>query len=212
MRPLLASDDGDSLHDGADEPDELDVASADFRPDIPLLNTVILTGRLGRDPILRHVGGDADRKLALLTFSLAVADEFPEGEWDEGAERTTSWFNCELWGKRAETGARLLRKGLRVGVNGQLGFSTYQNRDGRDVDSAVIMVSSFEILQSKSERDGNESSSPGSYAPPSASRFVERRAQGYDPFPESSAKGGATASRQAPVVNSTTDEDDDLPF
>lgn len=127
--------------------------SAVFNPEVPLLNSITITGRLGQDPTLRHVGSDESRKVPLLTFSVAVTDDIPAGMWEPGMERTTSWFNCEMWGPRAESGARFMRKGLRVGVSGRLGFTVYTGRDGNEVQSTVIMVDNFEILQSKSEPD-----------------------------------------------------------
>jgi single stranded DNA-binding protein len=170
--------------------DDFDIESAEFRPDIPLLNLVILTGRLGQDPVLRHVGQDDKRKLSLLTFSLAVRDEVPDDEYVAGMEPTTSWFKCELWGQRAESGARLLRKGLRIGVTGQLGFESYTNRAGEEVDAAVIMVRSFEVLQSKSEYQAAETmSSPSSW---NTARTGPKTyaGQGYERSIRSGPKGG----------------------
>jgi single stranded DNA-binding protein len=170
--------------------DDFDIESAEFRPDIPLINIVILTGRLGQDPVLRHVGQDDKRKLSLLTFSLAVRDEVSDDEYVASAEPTTSWFKCELWGQRAESGARLLRKGLRIGVTGQLGFESYTNRAGEEVDAAVIMVRSFEVLQSKSEYQAGEAmSSPAGW---NAGRSGPKTyaGQGYERSDSSGPKGG----------------------
>jgi single-strand DNA-binding protein len=177
---------------------DFDVESAEFRPDVPLLNSVVLTGRLGRDPTLRHVGADDQRKVALLTFSLAVTDEVPEGEWEEGAERGTSWFSCEMWGQRAEAASRFLRKGLRVGVDGQLGFSFYKDRGGAEVEAPVLIVRSFEVLQSRSESDGAWSDA------------ASRPAKGYDAVP--SRRPAAPPAPAARAAGGGEVEDDGLPF
>lgn len=125
----------------------------DFRPDIPLLNTVVITGRLGQDPLLRYVGSDDSRKLALTTFSVAVQNDFPDP--GGGMQPYTSWFDCEMWGHRAETAAKILQKGLRIGITGQLGVSSYTNKEGNSVEAPVLMVQTYEILQSRSETEND---------------------------------------------------------
>lgn len=117
---------------------------SEFREDIPLLNSVVLTGRLGQDPTLRQVGKNMTD---LCTFSLAVSDDV----FDKNAERTTSWFNIQFWGSSAGRAASALRKGLRVGITGTLSVDEWTGRDGKKRNTVNITGSSFEILQSRSE-------------------------------------------------------------
>jgi single-strand DNA-binding protein len=222
---ITLSEPSESKGPESDE-DDFDIESAEFRPDIPLLNSVILTGRLGQDPVLRQVGQDDRRKLSLLTFSLAVRDEVEEDEYVPGAEPTTSWFKCELWGQRAEAGARLLRKGLRIGIVGQLGFESYTNRAGEEVDAAVIMVGSFEVLQSKSESQAGEgvfsSDSAGAGRKPYSSQTYDRppprlskgtgRGTG-DPAVGENVRADIEHNGSGPkALSRDAEEDDGLPF
>lgn len=116
----------------------------EFREDVPLLNSVVLTGRLGQDPTLRQVGRNMTD---LCTFSLAVADDV----FESGAERTTSWFNIQFWGSSAGRAAAALRKGLRVGITGTLSVDEWTGRDGQTRNTVSLTGTSFEVLQSRSE-------------------------------------------------------------
>lgn len=195
----------------------------EFRPDIPLLNSVVITGRLGQDPILRHVGSDDSRKLALVTFSVAVQNTFPEP--NRGMQPHTSWFDCELWGHRAEIAVRVLRKGLRIGVTGQLGFSTYTSKEGDEIDSPVIMVQTYEILQSRSESEdnefsrsypqerrwGDETKSSPKYDSNNFGSQSNRDRRGQNSYGNESSRQQRQWQQSAPIEDAE-EEDDGLPF
>lgn len=136
-------------------PEELALCG-DFRADLPLLNKVILTGRVGADPVLRNIGDDAK----VVKFSIAVTTEYDP---DEGPDQErTSWFDIEAWGSMAEYISKYGRKGLRVGVSGPININSWTGRDGEVRESPIVTADTFEILQSRSEQvpstmDGNSS-------------------------------------------------------
>jgi len=79
---------------------------------MPSQATVHIVGHLGQDPTLRHTQkGDA-----VLGFS--VATNRPGAKRDDNEPAT--WWNCSLWGKRAEMFSTDLRKGDLVILNGNL--------------------------------------------------------------------------------------------
>lgn len=83
------------------------------------MNICIFSGRIGRDPELRHTSsGDA-----VLSWSLAV---------DTGtkAQPATMWLDCSIWGKRAEALQPYLAKGQKITVSGRLAHEEYQAKDG----------------------------------------------------------------------------------
>ncbi|CDF37642.1 unnamed protein product [Chondrus crispus] len=137
-------------------PDELELCN-NFRADLPLLNRIILTGRLGKDPSLRDISADAK----VCNFSLAVTTEYDP---DEGRDQDrTSWFDVEAWGSTAEYISKFGKKGMRVGVSGSLNVSSWTGKDGETRESPIVTADSFEILQSRSEQmptmiDGNDRS------------------------------------------------------
>lgn len=85
------------------------------------MQIIHLTGNLGRDPELRSTNNDQ-----VCSFSVAVKQGF-----DRDAK--SEWFRCSVWGKRAETVNRYLRKGVKVTVAGQLTIGEYQGKPQYDV-------------------------------------------------------------------------------
>jgi single-strand DNA-binding protein len=85
------------------------------------MQIIHLTGNLGRDPELRSTNNDQ-----VCSFSVAVKQGF-----DRDAK--SEWFRCSVWGKRAETVSRYLRKGQKVTVAGHLTIGEYQGKPQYDV-------------------------------------------------------------------------------
>lgn len=113
---------------------------------VPILNTVVLTGRLGRDPeFITTKNG-----LSICNFSLAVSRESTI-IYDADAENLVDWFDIRTFGKLAETVRDLGKKGLRVGVTGRVDVSEWTGRDGVKRENVVVTAKTFEVLQSKSE-------------------------------------------------------------
>lgn len=86
------------------------------------VNVVVLTGGLTRDPELRDAGGTA-----VLAFGLGFSQIWrgPDGQ---ACERS-HYADVAVYGRRAEALAGILRKGMRVTVQGRLRFESWE-RDG----------------------------------------------------------------------------------
>lgn len=178
---------------------DIDIDATQFRPDVPIVNIVVLTGRLGQDAIFRIVGRD---KVHLLTFSLAVEDEY------DGGEKTTSWFSCKVWGARAKGLETVLKKGLRVGVTGKLGFESYTTRQGVERVDPVVIVNNIEVLQSKSE--GGDRRDWGRDEPERAPKL-----HGYEKAKAvigESSRGGVGGNTARSSYEMEDEEDDGFPF
>lgn len=86
------------------------------------VNVVVLTGGLTRDPELRDAGGTA-----VLGFGLGFSQT-----WRDSAGQTcerSHYADVAVYGRRAEALAKILRKGMRVTVQGRLRFESWE-RDG----------------------------------------------------------------------------------
>jgi single-strand DNA-binding protein len=73
------------------------------------MKNLTLAGNIGKSAELRTTNNG--EKVA--GFSVAVDDGF-------GDKKRTLWFDCSIWGKRAETLAPMLVKGGKVCVSGDL--------------------------------------------------------------------------------------------
>ena len=116
------------------------------------MNSVILIGRLTRDPELRYIPSTGN---ALTTFSIAVDRAFT----GKDGQKQTDFFNIVVWGKSAEYCANYLAKGRLAAVKGSIEHSTYDTKEGEKRYSTEIVAENVQILEwgDKSERTSNSS-------------------------------------------------------
>lgn len=96
------------------------------------MNSITVAGSLGRDAELRHMNnGDP-----VLNFS--VADS-------QGKDKPTIWWNCQLFGKRADSLEPYLKKGQSVTVAGSIQEREYE-KDGQTRKALNIRVSEIALM------------------------------------------------------------------
>ena len=105
------------------------------------LNKVFLKGTLGGDAELRY----GNSGVAVLKWSMAVRKSKKNGnQWTD----TTLWFNCVMFGKRAEFFSQVLVKGTLITLEGELHQSTWQDRDSGQPRSAIqVFVNNLDPVQ-----------------------------------------------------------------
>lgn len=110
------------------------------------MNKIVLLGRLTRDIELRQAG-----ETSVANFSLAVNRTFKrDGEPD------ADFFNCVVFGKRAETLAQYVHKGNQLAIEGHVQIGQYTNKDGVNVKTFEVMVDGFDFIGGKSEQTKSE--------------------------------------------------------
>lgn len=112
------------------------------------MNRVILLGRLGGDPELRTTNNGQ----AVLNFTLATSRRVKARDSDTWEERT-EWHRIVFWGKRAEGLAKVLSKGLRVMIEGELRTRAYLDREQQKRFQTQIFAESLEFADGKRESD-----------------------------------------------------------
>lgn len=122
-----------------------------------MLNSVILIGRLTKDPELRYTPSGK----AVATMRLAV----DRGTINQQGEKETDFIDVVVWEKQAETVANYLQKGRLVAVQGRLQIRQYTNQEGQKRERAEVVASTVRFLDSARDHAGGERS--GSAAPPS---------------------------------------------
>lgn len=96
------------------------------------MNTIIVAGNISRDSEIRYLpNGDP-------VVGFSVAD-------NQGKDKPAIFFNCSLFGKRAESLAQYLTKGQAVTVTGTLTEREYTNRDGVKAKSQDIRVNDIAL-------------------------------------------------------------------
>lgn len=101
------------------------------------MNKVIQVGNLTRDPEVKTAGSSE-----VANFAIAVNRWVKRG--DERVKET-DFFNCEAWGKTAELVGKLLSKGDKVLVDGELRQDTWES-EGQKRSTIKIRVSTFDKL------------------------------------------------------------------
>ena len=118
------------------------------------LNKTTLSGNLGADAELRYTKSGN----AVASFSLAVSERVPQGDGQWG--EYTSWIDCVMFGKRAESLAPCLRKGMKISLLGHLHTSIDQ-KDGQTVKLWEVRVDDVELMQYK--REAQQPQAPAAY-------------------------------------------------
>jgi len=111
------------------------------------MKTVAIAGNIGKDAVLRTTqNGDK-----VLGWSVAVEER-------NGQDKRTIWFDCSLWGRRAEALAQYLTKGTRVGVSGELSTREHEGRT-----YLTIRANEVTLLGGGQSRDGMSDARRASY-------------------------------------------------
>jgi single-strand DNA-binding protein len=101
------------------------------------MNTVIVSGRIGRDPELQIT---PEKGMAITKFSLA------EDQYDYSKkEKVAQWWNCVAFGATAEKVEKYIVKGMKITVVGELRIRDYTDREGVKRKSIDLTISNYEI-------------------------------------------------------------------
>lgn len=103
------------------------------------INTVVIAGYTAKDPEMKVTPSGT----AVLSLSLAVNDtkKNAQGEWEE----TANFFDCVLFGERAERIAQYIPKGSKLTINGRLHQDRWQAQDGTNRSRVSIIVQDIEL-------------------------------------------------------------------
>lgn len=112
---------------------------------MPEVNSVIVAGRLTRDPELRYVKSD----VAVCTMGLAINTRVKRGErWED----ETTFLDVKAWAKQAEHASEKLRKGAPILVEGTLRQESWEAKDGSQRSKLLVVARRIHQLEWDSDR------------------------------------------------------------
>ena len=112
-----------------------------------MLNRIIIMGRLGKDPELRHT----QQGTPVASFSLAVDRDFK----DKGTgERVTDWIDVVAWRQTGEFVSRYFTKGRMAVVSGRLQMRDWTDKEGGKRRSAEVVADNIYFGDSKKPDSG----------------------------------------------------------
>ena len=138
------------------------------------MNSVNLVGRLTKEVDLKFTSSG----VAMGTFTLAVNRSFKNANDEYEAD----FILCQIWRKSAENLANYTQKGSRIGIEGRIDTSNYENKEGQRVYVTKVIVNNFHLLDPKSETQNqsqpqyqsNQNTSQNKYDyPPKANTSID---------------------------------------
>jgi single-strand DNA-binding protein len=162
-----------------------------------MLNSVILIGRLTKDPELRYTPSGQ----AVTTFTLAV----DRGYQNQQGQKETDFINIVTWAKQAENVANYVKKGRLVAVEGRIQTRNYENNEGKKVYVTEVVAENVKFLESAKDRGGDAPP-----LPPEPSGYSQRNT--VNPAPPAQSSGTSLLKNSNTVNLSDHFSDDDLPF
>ena len=103
------------------------------------MNSVILIGRLTRDPEVRY---GASSQTAIAKFTLAVDRG---GKDKNGEDRGADFIGITCFGRQAELVEKYVTKGQQIAVQGRIQTGKYE-KDGRTVYTTDVVADRVEFL------------------------------------------------------------------
>ena len=119
------------------------------------INRVIISGNLTRDPDLRSTASG----MAVLSLGVAVNDRRRNqqtGEWED----YPNFVDCTMFGTRAEAVGRIVRKGMKVSIDGKLRFNQWETKDGQKCSRLTVVVDTIDFMS-----QGNQSQNASANRP-----------------------------------------------
>lgn len=98
------------------------------------MNVFTFTGYVGKDANL----GTTQTGTKFLNFSVGTHAGF-------GDNKTDFWVQCTLWGKRGESMAHLVTKGMRLAISGEAALREFE-KDGQQRKVLGCRVTEIELL------------------------------------------------------------------
>ncbi len=106
------------------------------------LNKVLLIGRLGQDPEIRHTKNGQ----AVASLSIATNESWRDKEW--GQQERTDWHNCVAFGPTAEKYIEpYVKKGTLVSIEGTLQTRSWDDKEGNKRYTTEVVANAFGGVQ-----------------------------------------------------------------
>lgn len=157
------------------------------------VNKVIIVGRLGQDPEVRHMPNGN----AVANFTVATSESWKDQQGQK--QERTEWHRITIYQKLAEIAGQYLHKGSNIYLEGRLQTREWTDKQGQKRYTTEIICHEMQMLDGKPQgaQPGNQGTQPQPTTPQT-----------------NPAQGGYNyaAARNAPPQEPPMDFDDDIPF
>ena len=131
------------------------------------MNSVVLVGRLTKDPELRYISGTGT---PVATFTLAINRDYTKKD----GTREVDFIPIEVIGKAAEFCANYITKGRLVAIQGSIKVDRYQTQSGENRTFTKVNTRSVQALDYKNKaEDINPSFEPTAGLDPNGFQAID---------------------------------------
>jgi single-strand DNA-binding protein len=109
---------------------------------IPQQNSVILVGRLTRDPELKRT----TTSKSVCRFDIAMSSRIKDQVTGEWRDSDPTYVPIIVWGDQADRCADRLKKGMPVYIEGRLKSNSWQSSDGTKRSRLEVVASRVQFL------------------------------------------------------------------
>ena len=152
------------------------------------MNSVVLIGRLTKDPEVRYTSGS---QMAVCNFTLAI--DRPTKE-----EKKTDYPRVTVFGRQAENCERFLTKGRLCGVQGRIQTGSYQDKDGKMVYTTDVVADRVEFLEWGNAQPSEETQPKSTPEPQEAVEETHQETIEEPPQEEPAPEGFAYLNEDVP--------------
>lgn len=109
---------------------------------LPEQNSVVLVGRLTRDPELRRTSTGK----AVCSFDIAISRRMKDAATGQWKDADPTFVPIVVWGDQAERCGERLKKGLPVHIDGRLQTNKWEGNDGVKRSRLEVIASRVQLL------------------------------------------------------------------
>ena len=147
------------------------------------MNSVILCGRLTKDPEIRYSSGE--RQMPIARYTLAVDRRGRRGQQDNQGQ-TADFIPCVAFDRAAEFAEKYLKQGTKMIVRGRIQTGSYTNRDGQRVYTTEVIIEDQEFAESRNTSSQGESGFSQNFR---QNEERPRESQSFNPGPADAGDG-----------------------
>lgn len=138
-----------------------------------MLNVVIVSGNLVRDPEFKTIQGSSHVRISIACNRVYMHNGTKKEEVD--------YFDCEFWGKQADTITTYKKKGDSVLVEGRLKQQRWKDDSGKSHSKVGIVGTRIQFLSSwKRKNDGTDENQPNLFNQEGEATVGNNSGFGYD--------------------------------
>ncbi len=142
------------------------------------INKVMLLGRLGNDPEVKHTPTGQ----AVCNFSMATSEKWTDKQGQK--QEKTEWHRVVVWGKLAEICGQYLGKGRETFIEGKIVTRAWEDKEGNKRYTTEIVANNVQFIGGNPNANATAGQGQQASQPQANQAPANNPAQGYNNVPD----------------------------